>query len=41
MFLADRSKDGLVVEWLVRTEFDIKKLYLLLIIHCLHHNAAA
>lgn len=27
MFLANRSKDGLMVEWLVRTEFDIKKLY--------------
>lgn len=26
MFLANRSKDGLMVEWLVRTEFDIKKL---------------
>lgn len=29
MFLADRSKDGLMVEWLVGTEFDVKELYLL------------
>lgn len=26
MFLADRSKDGLMVEWLVGTEFDVKEL---------------
>jgi hypothetical protein len=29
MFLADRSKDGLMVDWLVGTEFDVKELYLL------------
>lgn len=29
MFFTDRSKDGLMVQWLVGTEFDVKELYML------------